>query len=415
MTSRVPHDNVYLKLLLSQINRNLPNSVFGGVLAACFLCYFYIGEFPDTIVFGWTGFVIAVFLVRGLMGYLYQKKGLLSSIQYLNLLGINIILSGFGWGAVSILFINPADPFLMSVSILALAGITAAALTSMNGLGRLSVVFIAQTLLPLAITLWKFEGEESIAMVTVIVLYTIIIISSAWKMANNTHDNIERSIKFEERENQIRNIINTSVYSVVTIDADGRIIDWNKTAENLFGWKRSQVLDRELTAVFSPDSSLDGLFSKIMARIQDPDFSSQNYVTEVITATSNVLTVSLVVQAITNSDNKVFTLNFYDMTDQLIQEEALIQANNRSSDLLDSIHAGIVELDQNGNIRFMNRKALKYLYYDENIFGENFHEWIQPARVSGGRFEKDSSPIRCIQFFQLSIINYQLSKRIFLR
>ncbi|MCP4429822.1 MAG: response regulator [Gammaproteobacteria bacterium] len=212
-------------------------------------------------------------------------------------------------------------------------------------------------------------------------------------MANNTHENINRSIKFEERENQIRDIINASIYSVVTIDSNARIIDLNNTAENLFGWTRSQLIGRELDEVFFLDSSSSEVFSQIKSIIAGAIFSHRNYVAEVFTAYSKKLTVKMTVQAITNRDHNIFTLHFYDMTDQILQEKALILANKKSTDLLDSIHAGIVELDQNGNISFMNRSALKFLDYDEDIYGENFHEWIQPALPSGGKYKKEDSPI----------------------
>ncbi|NNE64874.1 MAG: PAS domain S-box protein, partial [Gammaproteobacteria bacterium] len=204
---------------------------------------------------------------------------------------------------------------------------------------------------------------------------------------------IERSIKFEEREKQIRNIINASVYSVITLDAESKIIDWNNTAEKVLGWPKSQVIGRKLKALFAAEDSAGEVFQQIEQLIQKADFNHRDFVTELVTAPSNRLTVKLTLQMISNRDDNVFILNVYDMTDQILQEKALILANKKSKDLLDSIHAGIVELDQSGKISFMNRSALKSLDYDEEIFGENFHEWIQPALPAGGKYEKADSPI----------------------
>ncbi len=271
MSDPITENPEFLRRLLHQINQNLPNSVFGGLLAATFLCYFYIGEFPDTVVFGWTGFIVVTFLCRGLVGYLYQHYKMFRVQQYLRFLGANIIISGLGWGAVSILFVDPGKPFLMSISVLALAGITAGALSSMNGLSRLSALFITLSLSPLIFTMWHSDIDESTAMMIVICLYYLIIVSSSLKMAKNTHANIERSIRFEEGE-------------------------------------------------------------------------------------------------------------------------------RKSHNLLDSIHAGIIELDQDGNIRYMNRTALKFLDYEESIIGESFHDWIQPAVPVGGKFEAaDSAILNCLK------------------
>lgn len=385
---------VFLRRLLSQINRNLPNSVFGGVLAASFLCYFYVGEFPDTLVFGWTGIIFLLFLSRGLVGYLYQRKKMFTSHRYLKFLSVNIIISGFGWGSVSVLFIDPSKPFLMSISILALAGVTAGALTSMNGLSRLSALFITLTLSPLVFTLWRSNIDESTAMVIVVCLYYLIIVSSALKMATNTHINIERSIRFEAREKQIRNIINTSINAVITVDLNFDIIDWNNTAEEVLGWSRDRVMGHDLIELFSTDSNPGAeVLREIKSVIGEENFEHRSYVTDIDTNNGDRLTVKLNVSAIVTAESSIFTIHIYDMTEQIRQEEALTLAGKKSKDLLNSIHDGIVELDQYGQISFMNRSAFKTLQYDNSILGKSFQERILPNEPSGGQNGLEESPI----------------------
>ncbi len=379
MIQALPENPVFLRRLLRQINRNLPNSVLGGMIAASFLCYFYIGEFSDAVVFGWTGIIFALFLSRGLVGYLYQRKNMFTVHQYLKFLSVNIILSGIGWGAVSILFIDPSKSFLMSISVLALAGVTAGALTSMNGLSRLSALFITLSLSPLIFTLWRSAIDESAAMVIVISLYYLIIVSSALKMATNTHINIERSIKFEAREKQIRNIINSSINAVITVNSNIEIIDWNNTAEEVLGWPREQAMGRDLIALLSADSSPGtDVLGEIKSGIGEGNFQQRSYITDIANCNGDCLTVKLNVSAIITGESSVFTIHIYDMTEQIEQEEALILANKKSKDLLNSMHAGIVELDQYGQIGFMNRSAFDTLQYDNSILGQSFYEHIVP-------------------------------------
>jgi len=286
-----------------------------------------------------------LFLSRGLVGYLYQRKEMLSEQQYLKYLTANIILSGFGWGAVSVLFIDPGKPFLMSISVLVLAGVTVGALTSMNGLARLSTIFITLTLWPLIFTVARSDIEESKALVIVIALYYLIIVSSALKVGANTNSNIERSIKFEAREKQIRDIINTSTNAVVTINPEFKIIDWNDTAEAVFGWRRDQVIERDLVEIISPDSKSDAeILGGIKSLITDSNFKPRDYITDITTRNGELITARLTVSAIASHDGNIFTIHINDMTEQLRQEEALTQTYKKSKDLLNSIHAGIVEL-----------------------------------------------------------------------
>ena len=64
-------------------------------------------------------------------------------------------------------------------------------------------------------------------------------------------------------EEQQRMIIETASYAFVAIDAVGNVVDWNRQAEQTFGWRRGQALGTELAALIIPaaqrDAHRDGL------------------------------------------------------------------------------------------------------------------------------------------------------------
>jgi len=47
----------------------------------------------------------------------------------------------------------------------------------------------------------------------------------------------------------VRNIINSTVFSMITYDLEGHIIEFNKKAENIFGLKRKQAKKRSVTTL----------------------------------------------------------------------------------------------------------------------------------------------------------------------
>ena len=53
-------------------------------------------------------------------------------------------------------------------------------------------------------------------------------------------------------EEQQRMIIETASYAFVAIDGDGRVLDWNRQAEQTFGWPRSEALGAELAELIIP-------------------------------------------------------------------------------------------------------------------------------------------------------------------
>ena len=57
---------------------------------------------------------------------------------------------------------------------------------------------------------------------------------------------------FRRLERQARLIVDSALDAVVVMDADGIITDWNKQAEEIFGWTRSEALGRRMSETIIP-------------------------------------------------------------------------------------------------------------------------------------------------------------------
>jgi len=388
------NNTILLRRLIGQINQSLPSAILGNILAATFLCYFFSGVFPDSLVYTWTAYIIILAILRGVAGYYYEYHSNKDQQKYLNILATNIILSALGWASASYLFFEPTKPFLLLAMVLALGGVTTGALTTMNGLSRLSAIFISLTLLPLALQFGLSSLESAVPLVIVICLFYLIILSNALKMARNTNLHIERSIQFEESEKQIRDIINASVISIITTDQHARILDWNDTAENALGWKRQQVLGLEIAELFSRNSNPGAeSFGNIQDLIKQGNKVSKLFLVDIATQQGDLLTVELSLRSTGKKNSQLFTIHIYDLTAQIKQEEELELANQKSRNLINSIQMGIVELDQKGKITFMNQSALSSLLLDTDIFGRLFHESISPLKLEGNKHTQVQSAI----------------------
>lgn len=70
---------------------------------------------------------------------------------------------------------------------------------------------------------------------------------------NAMADQIEREIDNRKREEEKKRlIIETANDAFVAIDSKGLIIEWNRQAEKIFGWQRSEVLGHTLTDLIIP-------------------------------------------------------------------------------------------------------------------------------------------------------------------
>jgi PAS domain S-box-containing protein len=57
---------------------------------------------------------------------------------------------------------------------------------------------------------------------------------------------------FRRVERQARSIVDSALDAVVVMDADGKITDWNKQADEIFGWTRSEALGRRMSETIIP-------------------------------------------------------------------------------------------------------------------------------------------------------------------
>ncbi len=77
-----------------------------------------------------------------------------------------------------------------------------------------------------------------------------LIFSAAWIINRRLTTTLITGL--EDQAQQIRATIDTALEAVVVTDADGRIIEWNKQAEQIFDWSRADVLRRQLVETIAP-------------------------------------------------------------------------------------------------------------------------------------------------------------------
>jgi PAS domain S-box-containing protein len=78
----------------------------------------------------------------------------------------------------------------------------------------------------------------------------------------------ERATAQRESERRIRQILDTAQEAFVSMDSDGKIVDWNPQAEETFGWPRAEAVGRELAQTIIPPR-LRGAHQEGLARFLD--------------------------------------------------------------------------------------------------------------------------------------------------
>ncbi len=68
---------------------------------------------------------------------------------------------------------------------------------------------------------------------------------------------LEAEAYLKENERKLRSILDSAIDGVITIDEKGEVIDWNKSAEAIFGYKASEVFGKSLTRTIIPPEYRD--------------------------------------------------------------------------------------------------------------------------------------------------------------
>ncbi|HEX6636678.1 MAG TPA: PAS domain S-box protein [Steroidobacteraceae bacterium] len=99
-----------------------------------------------------------------------------------------------------------------------------------------------------------YETAVSVFALTGVIAFSAFVLINAARgeRADRLRRQAELALRLSEERNQL--IVETSLDGVITINLHGRITGWNTQAEKMFGWSRSEAMDRELAELIIPEA-----------------------------------------------------------------------------------------------------------------------------------------------------------------
>ncbi|HEX8480179.1 MAG TPA: diguanylate cyclase [Telluria sp.] len=170
------------------------------------------------------------------------------------------------------------------------------------------------------------------------------------------HAAVEDTRKSEHR---VRAIIDTALDAFVGVSAEGRITDWNPRAEEIFGWKRAEVLGKTVAETIIPPRfrqahdngmrrfGVEGSSGVVGKRIQL--FALRSSGVE--------FPVEMTIGLINAGDTHFFGTFIQDISQRKEIEDALARERELLNVVLDSIDVGVVVCSREGEVTMFNRAA----------------------------------------------------------
>ena len=388
------NNTYYLQHLIRQYDRNIFSGVAGVLAAAGFLGYFYFNHFNPQWVTNWMAYLVTLAAFRIVLSYFY-KIDKISPQNYLFSIYANFTLTALGWAFVSFAFLDLNNFTILLITYITLAAIATGSFVTLIGFKYFGMLYISATLLPLIINTFLFSNILRTELTIGTILFYLVVITSFLRISRIANQNINNAIN-------LRHIINTSLDAIISLDRGGLILDWNDTAHQLLGWKRSEVLGLHISTVIDLKHS-SGFFQNLDVILEEP-LSERRRTISIHNKNKEELIVESVLRPVDRGNNDFFSLNIHDLTVQIRKDQAILNAETQARHLLNSVDTGILELDNVGHITFINDTALKVLGYKrDQIIGLEFHKTLQYKDVNEVMTDWYQSPI-----FQL--LNSGLSK-----
>jgi PAS domain S-box-containing protein len=166
-----------------------------------------------------------------------------------------------------------------------------------------------------------------------------------------------KTLPSDKLEMLYRGILDTALDGIITMDADGRVLEFNPAAERMFGFSRQEAVGKELAELIIPPRMREqhrrGL-GHYLKTGEGPVIGKRIEIAGVRKDGSEIL-VELAITALKIDSSPIFTAYLRDITERARNEEA----SRRLAAIIESSDDAVVSKDLNGIITSWNVGAEK--------------------------------------------------------
>ncbi|WP_133479482.1 sensor domain-containing protein [Cognatilysobacter segetis] len=207
----------------------------------------------------------------------------------------------------------------------------------------------------------------------------------------------EAEAALRESESRIRTILENSHDAFIACDEDGNVTEWNRSAEVIFGWRRSEAIGRPMSTLIVPER-LHATHDAGMARYAAtglPHVLDQRRQLVARHRSGREFPVEVTVSLVRTGGRRLFAAFLHDISERTAAERQLRESEARLRTITDNVPALIAFVDRDLHYRFANAAYRDWFGVDpaalvgrtmRDLVGERVFARIQPnaLRVLAG-------------------------------
>ena len=179
----------------------------------------------------------------------------------------------------------------------------------------------------------------------------------------------------QESEARKRAIVETALDAIVTVDQEGNIVEFNASAERIFGYSRDYMLGKKMAELIIPPAlqeADDHEFFQLLTSGQGNALGRRIEVSAA-RADGSEFPVEIAITAIDTSEERIFTAFIRDISGRKRNEKAVQDAERNYRQLVQSLQAIVWEADaKTWQFSFVSQAA-------QTILGYPVERWLSEA------------------------------------
>ncbi len=190
--------------------------------------------------------------------------------------------------------------------------------------------------------------------------------------------------KNRDREEFLSNILESMEGGVLTVDKERRITSFNRSAEEITGFTKEEVLNKECSILRSDLCDVKCPVKEVM----NTGETVFNYEITITNKAGNKVPVNITTSPLRSSNKEIIGAieNFRDLTKHKGLWGRLRQERNRAQQYLNIAGVIIVAIDKEGVVTLINKRGCDALgYREKEIIGKNWYDLCVPESERGQR------------------------------
>lgn len=204
-----------------------------------------------------------------------------------------------------------------------------------------------------------------------------------------------KSEALEDSEEQYRNVVESAIDGLVTIDKFGAIEAINSACEQMFDYREEDLLGLNIRLLF-PDLFLreDSVYLRDHGEAGQSKILFDTKETQARCRDGSLISVELSVTEMKISSGRKFNITIRDISERREAERKIRDISKRMELILDNAGEGIYGLDLKGHTTFCNKAAIEMLGYTlEEMISKSQHELIHHHYPDGKEYPKSECNI----------------------